>query len=338
MSLTSHIANPNSAFMRFAKSEIPNSKSITKDRRGGHYGTIGVTSNEAKDGQHDWALIGTAIDFRLRLAFSEIEPMPASARRGYRWLSRQNLAGSTSLLHELEEEFQRLVSKFPDPTHPIELQDPEDEQRVLRLCVVAAWLDQLHRAGPFILDRSPLIDTAKSIRSLDEVAASVSDFVLAELSDQVALANIGLSSLRSPAPKAVVPDPRLNGADRIGGADADLVVDGTLIDFKSTRRATTIGRADVYQLAGYVLFDFDDDYKISGVGTYWTRHGLLRTFTVDEYFTLLGATQPIEELRKTLQTSLGEGKPRLAPEDRQAWIESMRPLAEDYKRRQARRH
>lgn len=39
---------------------------------------------------------------------------------------------------------------------------------------------------------------------------------------------------------------RFAGSDLIGGADADLLVDGLLLDFKSTHAATAVNKSDVF--------------------------------------------------------------------------------------------
>ena len=49
-------------------------------------------------------------------------------------------------------------------------------------------------------------------------------------------------------------------------ADADLVVDGVLIDFKSTRRVHDFPLITMHQLLGYVLMPHSDQYEIDEVG------------------------------------------------------------------------
>ena len=128
-------------------------------------------------------------------------------------------------------------------------------------------------------------------------------FVIDQLHDQVCLANTGLGQLRASA-RTARSGMRFSGSDAIGGADADLQVDGLLLDFKSTHAATTITKSDVYQLAGYALLDFDDDHHIDHVGIYWTRHGIKRTFSLPGFFELLGATETVPELRAGLRAEL----------------------------------
>jgi hypothetical protein len=51
-----------------------------------------------------------------------------------------------------------------------------------------------------------------------------------------------------------------------GGADADLILGGLLLDRKSTIQPRRLGRDEIYQLAAYLLLDYDDEYGIDRVG------------------------------------------------------------------------
>ena len=69
-------------------------------------------------------------------------------------------------------------------------------------------------------------------------------------------------------------NPTLDGAGDIGGADADMIVDGVLINIKTTVGTKII--ADwIWQLLGYVLLDYSDHHHISDVGLYMARQGQL---------------------------------------------------------------
>ncbi|MEV5903404.1 hypothetical protein [Streptomyces sp. NPDC052127] len=72
-------------------------------------------------------------------------------------------------------------------------------------------------------------------------------------------------------------------------ADADLAVDGLLLDFKSTRYTRTLRQADAWPLLGYLLLDTADRYRIDTVGLYLSRSGTLASWPVEEYLELLGA-------------------------------------------------
>lgn len=72
------------------------------------------------------------------------------------------------------------------------------------------------------------------------------------------------------------------GSHLVGGADADLIIDDTLIDIKTTR--TLSFSQDMYnQVVGYYLLVLQggvDDMKgaeVSSIGVYFARYGLLHT-------------------------------------------------------------
>ncbi|MCZ1012644.1 PD-(D/E)XK nuclease family protein [Streptomyces lydicus] len=101
-------------------------------------------------------------------------------------------------------------------------------------------------------------------------------------------------------PGPVFPDTRLT-------ADADLIADGMLIDFKSTRHPHTLRKADAWQLLGYLLLDTADHHQIDTVGLHLTRSDTLVSWPVEEYLDLLGACRrDLPAFRATLNELLEE--------------------------------
>lgn len=82
-------------------------------------------------------------------------------------------------------------------------------------------------------------------------------------------------------------------------ADAGLVVDGLLIDFKSARHPLKeMSQRTAWQLTGYLLLDTADRYRIDTVGLYLSRSGVLTSWPVDDFLALLGACRrDLTELR-----------------------------------------
>ncbi|MEU9190018.1 hypothetical protein AB0D14_36880 [Streptomyces sp. NPDC048484] len=82
-------------------------------------------------------------------------------------------------------------------------------------------------------------------------------------------------------------------------ADADIVVDGLLLDFKSARRPLAeMSQRTAWQLAGYLLLDAADRYRIDTVGLYLSRSGVLTSWPVDDFLALPGACRrDLTELR-----------------------------------------
>ena len=84
----------------------------------------------------------------------------------------------------------------------------------------------------------------------------------------------------------------------VDGADADLIVNGPLIEIKSTTPCAIRGDW-LWQLLGYVLLDYSDQYRINSVGIYMARQGRLFTWDIEDAIRGLCSGEPpaIEELR-----------------------------------------
>jgi hypothetical protein len=91
------------------------------------------------------------------------------------------------------------------------------------------------------------------------------------------------------------------GSTDLGGADADIIVGGLLVDCKATIRPHPIHRSALQQLAGYLLLDYDNAYGIDRVGLCLFRQGALITWTVPEFLAALGARVPLPQLRNHLR-------------------------------------
>ena len=93
-------------------------------------------------------------------------------------------------------------------------------------------------------------------------------------------------------------NPNFEGSFAVGGADADLIVDGTLIDIKSTI-ARKVDRNWLWQLMGYVLLDYSDRLEITGIGLYLVRQAILFRWGLDEVLAFLykGKPKSLEQLR-----------------------------------------
>ena len=83
----------------------------------------------------------------------------------------------------------------------------------------------------------------------------------------------------------------------VQGADADLIVNGMLIDIKTTIRPR-LEEDWIWQLLGYVLLDRFDQHEIRHVGLYMARQGILIWWELDEMIGLSGKSQSVEELRE----------------------------------------
>ncbi|MEU9348025.1 hypothetical protein AB0D74_43200 [Streptomyces sp. NPDC048278] len=98
--------------------------------------------------------------------------------------------------------------------------------------------------------------------------------------------------------------PTFAGSNHVGGADADFIVAGRLIDCKATIHPQRISRDQLYQLAGYLLLDYDNRYGIERVGLYLSRQGQLVEWETVPFLRLLGTGRPLTELRQACRAVL----------------------------------
>lgn len=87
--------------------------------------------------------------------------------------------------------------------------------------------------------------------------------------------------------------PAFDGSSDVGGADADLIVDGTLIDFKSSLQCKLTSLI-LRQLIGYWLLDYSDCYALKRVAVYFTRYETFWAIDIFELLCLCGFKSKLE--------------------------------------------
>ncbi len=161
--------------------------------------------------------------------------------------------------------------------------DSEQWSELCRLVVILARFEQYFRAGPAVLPylAEPLTTHGDN---LDELALALMSG--SSMRDLDALGRVTVEdhlSIRDASELAI--GPTFAQSLALGGADADLIYDGTLVDLKSTSQARIVGRDEVWQLIGYLLADTDDTYSIARVGfgalrrrrsIFWVADDLIR--------------------------------------------------------------
>lgn len=94
-------------------------------------------------------------------------------------------------------------------------------------------------------------------------------------------------NLFSPKKKIILNPTFGEGSTLVGGADADLIIDNTLIDIKTTKDLK-ISRPIFNQLIGYYLIyliggiDNHKDVNIENLGIYFSRYNVLWTISTKE--------------------------------------------------------
>lgn len=263
MSLTGHLTKPASPVRVFFETRLPHTRRVVAEVAAtqGRPGPALVLPRDSTG--YPWSTVGSAFDYRLRFLLA---PTPVGQLLAYR--GAQNLAGRSGALPAAFTGLGPLIDALLSGAGRA-LLSGERERELARACFVLALYEQCYRIGP-----NPSWPIVALGRDADVRA------VLALCDERAALdipALIRLFLQTQPfllSSDDVTPNPTFAGSASLGGADADLIVDRTLIDLKTVTRGW-FGRAELWQLVGYVLADLDDTYGIERVGVYLARHGRL---------------------------------------------------------------
>ncbi|WP_327006937.1 hypothetical protein OHA72_06420 [Dactylosporangium sp. NBC_01737] len=161
----------------------------------------------------------------------------------------------------------------------------ETDEWWARVCYALALLVERFR-NP-VITGSRLFTLSRGSTAADLLALANDD----EVADLIAMRDLALSHLLPRLTAGTVhTGPTFDGSAYLG-ADADLVADGVLIDFKAGcggkprrdgTRSPALASTDVYQLLGYALMDFSDRYALHTVGVYAVRFGYLAQWPLTE--------------------------------------------------------
>jgi hypothetical protein len=248
-----------------------------------------------------WDTLGTAIDHRLRCAFTTTGS-PVAVEAGIEFATRLVPASTARRVYEVGQQVLNERARLLDACEPDQRGrrwplEGRSEERLAQVCYAMAWFEEVFRAGK--LRGGTPISEASNTLTVNDMLRAVPSYVVTDIRVQVTLAEHALASLRDATTAGdCVPGPVFAGSGDAGGADGDLIVRGLLMDIKTTGRPEQLRREAIYQLAGYVLLDYPDRYRIDSVGLYMSRIGWLISWPVKEFFGLLGARSPLSTLRE----------------------------------------
>ena len=176
--------------------------------------------------------------------------------------------------------------------------DRSQEAQLARHCIVLALFEEIVRAGSRI--RSPLL--ASRYTSVADLLTIAEPHWVEDLCNISLLFHERHSNLLS-LPATL--NPTFEGSRDVGGADADIIVDGCLIDIKTTINPR-VEPMWLCQVAGYVLLDYGDEYAIDHVGFYLARQGIMIRVPLSEFVSALrGSPAPISAVRDRFRSALG---------------------------------
>lgn len=313
MSLTQGLSSPRTPLRRFLDREL---SAGTRPLRATYRAQLPATLVLPGDGVgYEAGTVGTAIDQRLRLAFTAAVPVDAATMIG---IDNIRATGESLVLPEfghsrtwdviddvgrgLAEQLHITVADLgpADRAKPL-MRTAEEEENLARLLLAAAWY-ALNCRSPTAFPLTPLCKAAFACPrefSLDRLLTLPDPDLVHDVIAQLRAAEDGpLEQLRDQtAPGDCIPGPTFDGSAHVS-ADADLIAGGTLIEFKSTRRIHDFSNVTIQQLLGYALMDYSDRYEIDTVGVHLTRAGTLIAWPLEDYLALLGARRRnLPELR-----------------------------------------
>jgi hypothetical protein len=285
VSLTSCLDDKNSELSRFFEAVFPNRSDVLA-----RYRLADPVLRVPAPAGVNAGTVGTAFDYLLRF---ELDPRPNL----HLALAGAKLAGPhfvdllAGLADRLEFELDARPALVPNPGPAAgKRSDPE----VAGGCYLAALLTEVFRSGA-IWPGSPLSEiTGKTTldSALDRIpAAAISDLIaLLEVAHEEFVPTI--AGRHSP----LWLGPVFEGS-RWVSADADIIASGLLVDVKTGSgarrkdgsRYNNLDKLALYQLLGYLLFDFPDEYRIDEIGLYAARYGQFTTWTVSHLLGELSA-------------------------------------------------
>lgn len=94
--------------------------------------------------------------------------------------------------------------------------------------------------------------------------------------------------------KPLTANPCLASGGEVGGADANLIVEYTLWDIRTTAKANPLSLDSIVQQVGYYLLDFENKYQLDKICWYYTRQQSVFEHPIAP---LLGESKGVTKLR-----------------------------------------
>jgi len=241
---------------------------------------------------------GSAIDWWLRFLIDPAVPDLRLAFAGSQFMSR----------HPAPTAARSLFSAAVD-SNPVVFGNllQQDEETQARMCYALALFTEFRRA-PIRQSRLLTLTSGSGAQSILDLATA------AEVADIIRMRDSATRIFLPSVPKGpVTSGPVFEGSQDLA-ADADLIISDTLVEFKATRgsrpradgtRPVRFERTDLYQLIGYLLLDYSDNYKIRNIMFYAIRYEHHTTWPVTELLDI-AAGRPLDlaETREAFKTIL----------------------------------
>ena len=286
MSLTQEMADPSSPLQIHMKTRFPNTRAaiFETNRQLQNAHTLQPPPNAP------YALIGTAIDYRVRYMFPNPEPMC----RTIAWLGWAALQTTVELSEHKGTTYGQVPGAGPGRFSMDAIQDfleetdsmlrrikpaqgnltAQQEFELSRHCLALAMMENCYRTHP---QRNTLLHS-RDIDQPKDVTKIIND---GWVQDMARLAKRSKKTLGQLLTHPHRSNPEFAGSSDVGGADADIIIDDCLLDLKTTIKPRLDGKW-IHQLLGYALLDYRDEHKIRSVGIMLTRQSHIIRWQLDQ--------------------------------------------------------
>jgi hypothetical protein len=319
MSLTSHLDDKTSPIGQFLSTRFAQTPAITRVANPQLRTLTPLCPQPLPSEKYPYREIGRAIDYRIRYSFAITPWEDFVAAKGARHLlaHADNADYASSLISGFAEHLAAMLADIRPVGRTL---TSDEEVRMARYCYILNLFEHVFRTGdvPEALYAAVCSHPDKVVKgrrkkqavetaSDTEIEACVSQLLasVAEhwADDLAALGMLAVDRLGLLLSQPVDLNPTFAGSIDVGGADADLIVNGCLLDVKATKNPA-IEAVWLRQLAGYVLLDYEDEHHIDSVGIYMVRQGALLCWPLDEFVhTLTGdSSVSVADLRRELRT------------------------------------
>lgn len=236
----------------------------------------------------NYSVIGIAFDYLARFHIERANPNTQIISRP--WIA-ETYINRSFLIPSIEADYKMIIDKVKDAKKEFVLEKEVVLDRfLLEPLIQMSRIDMIHRSGTHDIDVFEKVDP----KDMEDLVNLYELFAQHDWS----------------AKEVCFLNPVFNDASlMVGGADADLIIDDVLVDFK-TVKAAGMKRTDFDQLMGYYLLSeiggimgFEEKHTINKIAVYSSRYGEMMTIEIKDIFDverLLAVKQRFIELCKRI--------------------------------------
>lgn len=274
MSITRHLKNLDSPIGQFLRTRFATTSALSREANAQLRRAQSILPMSRQS--YPYGAVGMAMDYRLRYYFGATAVEEFIAYKGAACLFDLAPEYHGELLERFFDALTQDVARLQPTRRQL---DFDAETLLARYCFVLALFEEAFRSHLV----SDLLVLPTIRHSVDELLAVADD---AWIDEMCRMSRLFYARFQHLLTKPFILNPTFAGSPDVGGADADLIVDGCLIEVKTSVN-TYLDTHWLRQLAGYVLLDYEDALSIRSVGIYMARQGVLLTWPLDTYLALL---------------------------------------------------